>query len=154
MKRELWQLDCWTRDIVLSLSFDAGELLELLQSQGLPVDERLDEEPAADVAVFGAVHRLCDCPGKFARRLGRILEARHAIAVARVRRAETDKVSSLCFRSPDVPGLLYAVCSDPRPEVRSLGPWLRYRALLEGMNALARTCRSRRFQSTDSRSRP
>jgi hypothetical protein len=111
MRRELWDLDCLTKDLVIALSFEAWELTELLEFEG----HEIDGDPAHRLSISCVAHRLSACAGAFARRPRRRLDNPHAIAVGMIRRTRPDKIGELCHRTADIAGLLCAVSADARP---------------------------------------
>ncbi len=124
----IWQLDCRVVDLALVGSFDWQELANLLSSQHAAMPECRCVVPVSD-RVVKAVHDLCHRDGPVARLVQARLDRLHRAMIERVAEADAHALVDLALRGTFpagayLPGLVWAVFTDPRPPLRRALPTL------------------------------
>ena len=142
-RRHLWELPCPARATVLWTSFTWQELRQIARGLGILLRlQPLPDPSARATAVMGAVQHLCAQAGALTERLEDLLAAAHEDAVLQVEARDPDELMQWCpvelARSPvAIAGLIWAVASDPRPELRRIEDCLSWRLYTQGLRALA-----------------
>lgn len=119
----IWRLDCRTKSFVLGLCLSADDLEALVDWESGP--------PCCTHASPGVwrrnvLHAACRSDGAIARRVGDLLDLRHADAVLHVRSSERDVLAGevrahvLAGRRAAFAPTLWALATDARDEVRAL----------------------------------
>jgi hypothetical protein len=119
-RHHFWELDCLSKDFLLSLAFDPQEMqnlyAEAYPEQGLPTD------PASAEEVFIEAHRFCHCQTQLAWRVEQQLNQRYAKQIEQVAGASLGAISNF-VQTTDVhhlaplAGWLWAVLSDSRRDL-------------------------------------
>jgi hypothetical protein len=124
-RRKIWQIGCVGIDAVLGTSFEPDELVQ--------VDRKFEElysipdHPGIQVPhgllVYGAAHRACHSDGVTSRAIERRLNAMHARVIQEFESGDKVDVLSNCYLAAsenhgNLAGCLWAVLTDPRPELR------------------------------------
>lgn len=143
LRRRLWEVSCSAKDAVLWTSFTWEELRQLAERSFFP----LDYPPAgarADASVFvvSAVHKACDERNAYSERVDRLLEDLHGDSALVVATTPADEAADwigaeLSSLPVPLPGLIWAVVSDPRPEMRAVEGGLLWRLHTEGLRRIA-----------------
>ena len=122
-RRKLWAMSCETLFQNVAASVPPEMLVKLCRRYQLPVPDA----NRGQVALFQAVHEYCHLDSPFSRQLQRYLTRKHAALTAQLALLQPDALRDTVetllkdFQTtlPDsLPGILWAVSSDPRESVR------------------------------------
>ena len=132
MDRTIDDLDCRALEWVLGTCFDAGELTGLLRDDG----------PACPAHAVLRAHQACHERAPAAARLQSMLDAVHADTVRTVREMDPVRAAELARAAGVGPqwgftGLLWALVTDPRPEVRPAAELFMQRVSTHALRALS-----------------
>ncbi len=143
-RRRFWDLDCLTKDVILSAGFDRQELERLAAAGEVDLAAAAAKLPPcapANALVVTWIHQMCHGETPIAVAVEREMDRRHRGTshwVARhahadiCRRLGGGELAAL----EDAEGLLWGIAVDPRPCLRETERFLARRFFLEGTRAL------------------
>ena len=141
--KPVWEMSCYTKDIVLASSFEPQDLLRLVArtEEGRAWLSERDEGDAA-MHVVHFVHTHCHEETQLSVEVQGDLERRHRRAREVVEAMSPDEAQETCLVPPlgeieNLPGLLWAVAADQRPELERLTHAFHYRVLSESVRTAA-----------------
>lgn len=123
-RRHLWELDCFAKDAILCMAFEAQELQALCQQAGVLVEVDLCCGAApSDDQVLTVVHAGCHQPTALAQRIEAILNERYEEAIERVALQAPGQLDRFVATAdlvslPALSGWCWALFSDSRDELR------------------------------------
>lgn len=143
-RRRFWELDCFTKDLLLAMSFDQQDLERLCARQEIDLARTVAALPAcapAETLTVTWVHQMCHGETPVAAAIETELSRRHAGTARWVaEHAHADVCRRLAEPDltalSDVEGLLWAVATDPRPCLRETERLLGRRLFLAGARSL------------------
>ncbi len=124
-RRKLWTMSCETLFQNFAASLNPELITKLCRKHHIP----LPSDTRGQVALFQLAHEHCHCDSTFAREIQRYLNRKHTVLIAQLTPLGLDglrsTIDTLLLESRAVlpntlPGVLWAVCSDPRGAVRPL----------------------------------
>jgi len=125
MRRRIWEIGCIGIDAVLASSFDSDELPAI---DAAFHSARVSHAVPGlilphDLLAFGIAHRLCHGENPYSCKIEKRLDAMHAVAVQVVERMGHEHALASCYGAEeenrqDIPGLIWAILTDPRPALR------------------------------------
>jgi hypothetical protein len=124
-RRRIWEIGCFPVDAVLCTSFDADELVVI--DRGFARAYAIPEHPGVrippEILVYGIAHRSCHSENPASLRIERRLDAMHACTILELASMDPVEALAACHaaaseNSDDLPGRLWALLTDPRPELR------------------------------------
>lgn len=122
-------MSCLAIDTVLASSFEHAQLLEMFPELERDMIElqsncRMHLEP--DQLIYGMAHKACHDDGRISRRVHAVLNQRHREAIHAVRVASPQAVLEMCAAyahdAARLPGMLWALLTDPREDLRRYLP--------------------------------
>ena len=125
VRRKLWTMSCESifQNIAASLSRTVFEKLFTKHSMAFP------ESKYGQVALYQEAHKHCHHDGPFSRYIQRYLNRKHGPLIKRVAMnspeiarltIEAMLMANTIARAEELAGFLWAITSDPRPELRTL----------------------------------
>lgn len=125
-RRHLWELGCSPMDAVLWTSFDWEDLVNLdssIADARRKHAEHASANPAPDHIVFAVAHRFCHEGGPVAQKIEKFLNIMHRRTVDSLAALPSAQVLDYLAQTPyeeleDLGGVLWAIFSDPREELR------------------------------------
>ena len=140
---KLWDVSCSTRDAILATSFTWEELENISACLGFEMEPpKFHEDSCRGSIVLLNAHRICHSRNVFSEHLQTILDSIHSEAIEFL----NGKKQFIAFQwatgdleklPVSLPGLMWALASDPRSEMRSVEQSLLWRSQTEGFRALA-----------------
>ncbi len=135
MQRNIWEISCRLRDLIIWSSYTPEELEQLARAVRTPLETCACIEKR--VAVMIAVHRACSTENPFSRRIQRDLDARYKPALDwvaktpvmvqfQISRGRLDDLPT------DLPDLVWAVARDGREQLADTEITLSWRLMVEG----------------------
>ncbi len=124
-RRKLWSMSCETLFQNFAASLTPDLIVKFCRRHQIP----LPNSNRGKVALFQAAHHHCHRDSPFARQLQRYLNRRHAALITQFALRQPEALQSIVESllmgaetdMPDtLPGILWAICSDPRESVRSI----------------------------------
>ena len=125
-RRKLWSMSCETLFQNVAASVPVATLVKFCRRRQIP----LPPEHHGRAALYHEVHEHCHHDSPFSRHLQRYLNRKHSAAIAQAAQLQPDALrdtveallaaSRLTTLPETLPGLLWAVSSDPRDSVRPL----------------------------------
>ncbi len=137
--KPVWEMSCYSKDIVLASSFEREELIRLVSRTEEGVawrSGRTQEEAACGVVHF--LHMQCHEETPLALELQRELAQRHRRALERFEALPIEEARILCLDKPlgeieDLASLVWAVTADTRAGFEELSHAFLYRVLSESI---------------------
>lgn len=140
-RRHIWDLNCMEKDVVLASSFGWQELEALCKGAGLDPSCDCPHGLPRDYAVCVLAHEACHEGTGAALRIEGFLNRVHRAEVRLVSESCPGSIHQRCVVAemehiPNLPGLLWAVLSDPREELRCIQHYLIRRTWMQGLRTL------------------
>ncbi len=139
---KLWEVACATRDAVIATSFSWEELESISGCLGYHMDPPRYQEASdrASIVLLNA-HRICHSQNAFSEHLQAILDSIHSEAILFLKGKKQFEAfqwatGDLEKMPISLPGLMWALASDPRSQMRSVEQSLLWRSQTEGFRAL------------------
>lgn len=130
-RRAIEEVECSGLDVVLALTFEPRELMNLLGQADRKSCER---------AALSAVHRGVHEDPAFARRLGRMLDLLHQEPIARLEGADAFDFASRPLPDDDhareLAGRVWALATSSDPSAAKLARCMERRVVLDGLERL------------------
>lgn len=135
-RKQIWEVCCFHKDVILVSSFEREELLRMAHRHNL--HKPAHAEFPGDMSIFHHVHTQCHGPTPLAEEVQVTLERSHRRFLECYLVWSHEEVCQKCFSEPlgllqDLPGLIWAIGMEARPEFERLGHPFFHKVLAESV---------------------
>lgn len=141
--KDIWEIPCPVMDTILMVSYDSKELLNICSQCHITIDNENRQGCDLDHHVYLEVHRHCHQSCPLSRYIQKQLNKRYEKYILGVRECPWEEILDIHNRfltewaEHHASGLLWAICTDPREELRKIERSLQYRIQVTAHNKLS-----------------